>query len=292
MIIAEDNEAAIKIIRKGRCPTMRHISRTHRVAMDWLSETCNNERITMVYINTKAQTADILTKRFTKSDQWIALCQLMNIRPLLSRRSPAQAAPKRAPAVICMRSHNLLSMIPPPPKREVPLPPPLQQREVPPPPPQREVPPPPPPLQNSQDDASQRLGAAGDRARDGMVSWERNPLGTWLRASFGPQVLDELIRELFFNQETDSAAMIARNAAQWSSLADTMAKTLARHNGDQALLSALSMRGLTPHVFQNTARVLQGTPGIHVVDSVLSDAVGDAACEQVVQHWWLCNQEI
>ena len=29
-------EAVIKMIPKGRSPTMRHVSRTHRVALDWL----------------------------------------------------------------------------------------------------------------------------------------------------------------------------------------------------------------------------------------------------------------
>ena len=33
--IFEDNEAVIKMIINGRRPTMRHISRTHRVAFDW-----------------------------------------------------------------------------------------------------------------------------------------------------------------------------------------------------------------------------------------------------------------
>ena len=33
--IFEDNEAVIKMIIKGRSPTMRHVSRTHRVALDW-----------------------------------------------------------------------------------------------------------------------------------------------------------------------------------------------------------------------------------------------------------------
>ena len=32
------NEAVIKMIIKGRSPTMRHVSRTHRVAHDWLFE--------------------------------------------------------------------------------------------------------------------------------------------------------------------------------------------------------------------------------------------------------------
>ena len=31
----EDNEAVIKMVIRGRSPTMRHVSRTHRVALDW-----------------------------------------------------------------------------------------------------------------------------------------------------------------------------------------------------------------------------------------------------------------
>ena len=146
--------------------------------MDWLSETCNNERLTMVHINTKAQTADILTKHFTKSDQWIALCQLMNIRPPLCRRNPAQAAPKRAPAAICLRGHCSPSMLPQPP--------------------QREVPPPPPPPHASQNDPVWWQGAVGDHARVASVSWEQVPLGKYLRASLGPQALGDTIRTLFF----------------------------------------------------------------------------------------------
>ena len=32
LYVFEDNEAVIKMIIKGRSPTMRHVSRTHRVA--------------------------------------------------------------------------------------------------------------------------------------------------------------------------------------------------------------------------------------------------------------------
>ena len=35
LYVFEDNEAVIKMIIKGRSPTMRHVSRTHRVALDW-----------------------------------------------------------------------------------------------------------------------------------------------------------------------------------------------------------------------------------------------------------------
>ena len=34
--VFEDNEAVIKMIIKGRSPKMRRVSRTHRVALDWL----------------------------------------------------------------------------------------------------------------------------------------------------------------------------------------------------------------------------------------------------------------
>ena len=36
LYVFEDNEAVVKMIIKGRSPTMRHVSTTHRVALDWL----------------------------------------------------------------------------------------------------------------------------------------------------------------------------------------------------------------------------------------------------------------
>ena len=41
LYVFEDNEAVIKMIIKGRSPTMRHVSRTHRVALDWLFDRSN-----------------------------------------------------------------------------------------------------------------------------------------------------------------------------------------------------------------------------------------------------------
>ena len=34
LYVFEDNDSVIKMIFKGRSPTMRHVSRTHRVALD------------------------------------------------------------------------------------------------------------------------------------------------------------------------------------------------------------------------------------------------------------------
>ena len=41
LYIFEDNEAVIKMIIEGRSPTMRHVSRTQRVALDWLFDRIN-----------------------------------------------------------------------------------------------------------------------------------------------------------------------------------------------------------------------------------------------------------
>ena len=41
LYVFEENEAVIKMIMKGRSPTMRHVSRTHRVALDWLFDRIN-----------------------------------------------------------------------------------------------------------------------------------------------------------------------------------------------------------------------------------------------------------
>ena len=68
LYVFEDNEAVIKMIMKGRSPTMRHVSRTHRVALDWLFDRINlDPKIQIKYIDTKNQLGDMLTKgNFTR----------------------------------------------------------------------------------------------------------------------------------------------------------------------------------------------------------------------------------
>ena len=57
LYVFEDNEAVIKMIIKGRSPTMRNVSRTHRVALDWLFDRINlDPRIQIKYIDTKKPT--------------------------------------------------------------------------------------------------------------------------------------------------------------------------------------------------------------------------------------------
>ena len=80
LCVFEDNEAVIKMIIKGRSPTMRHVSRTHRVALDWLFDRINlDAKIQIKYIDTKNQLADILTKGNFTRDEWNHLLYLFNI---------------------------------------------------------------------------------------------------------------------------------------------------------------------------------------------------------------------
>ena len=82
LYVFEDNEAVIKMIIKGRSPTMRHVSRTHRVALVWLFDRINlDPKIQIKYIDTKNQLADILTKGNFTRDEWNHLLTLFKYQP-------------------------------------------------------------------------------------------------------------------------------------------------------------------------------------------------------------------
>ena len=80
LYVFEDNEAVIKMIIKGRSPTMRHVLRTHRVALDRLFDRINlDPKIQIKYIDTKNQLAVFLTKGNFTRDEWNHLLCLFNI---------------------------------------------------------------------------------------------------------------------------------------------------------------------------------------------------------------------
>ena len=79
LYVFQDNEAVIKMIVKGRSPTMRHVSRTHRVALDWLFDRINlDAEIQIRHTDTKHQLADMLTKGNFRRDEWNSLLHLFN----------------------------------------------------------------------------------------------------------------------------------------------------------------------------------------------------------------------
>ena len=59
---------------------MRHTSRTHRVALDWLFDRINlDSEIQIRYVDAKHQLADMLTKGNFARDEWVNLLHLSNI---------------------------------------------------------------------------------------------------------------------------------------------------------------------------------------------------------------------
>ena len=107
LYVFEDNEAVIKMITKGRSPTMRHVSRTHRVALDWFFDRINlDTKIQIKYIDTKKQLADILTKGNFIRDEWNHLLCLFNIShfsstnclEVMSKRTQKSAGEERVTA--------------------------------------------------------------------------------------------------------------------------------------------------------------------------------------------------
>ena len=60
--ILEDNQATIKVVMKGYSPKLRHVSRTHKVDLASIKELLDTEPITLDYVVTDEQAADIFTK--------------------------------------------------------------------------------------------------------------------------------------------------------------------------------------------------------------------------------------
>ena len=70
----------IKMKINGGSPTMSHVSRTHRVALDWLFDRIHlDSKIQIRHIDTKQQLADILVKGNFTRDEWNNLLHLFNI---------------------------------------------------------------------------------------------------------------------------------------------------------------------------------------------------------------------
>ena len=116
LYVFEDNEAVIKMIIKGRSPTMRHVSRTQRVALDWLFDRINlDPKIQIKYIDTKNQLADILIKGNYTRDEWNHLLCLFNIShfsftnclELVSKRTQEDVGEERVTA----KSKPLMNLV-------------------------------------------------------------------------------------------------------------------------------------------------------------------------------------
>ena len=78
LCVFEDNQAVFKRIIKGRSLTTRHVSRTHRVALDWLFDRINlDSKIQIKYSDTKNQLIDTLTTGNFTRDEWNHLLSVL-----------------------------------------------------------------------------------------------------------------------------------------------------------------------------------------------------------------------
>ena len=95
---------------------MRHVSRTHRVALDWLFDRINlDAKIQIKYIDTKNQLADILTRGNFTRDEWNHFLCLSNISHFsstvcsetMAKRSQQDSGEERVTA----KSRPMMSLI-------------------------------------------------------------------------------------------------------------------------------------------------------------------------------------
>jgi hypothetical protein len=57
---------------------MRHLGRTHRVAISWPHERFSSEDVDLFYENTEHMAADVFTKGFVDAAKWMHACGLIN----------------------------------------------------------------------------------------------------------------------------------------------------------------------------------------------------------------------
>ena len=117
LYVFEDNEAVIKMIIKGRSLTMRHVSRTHRVALDWLFDGINlDAKIqNQIHLTPRTNSYTYWQGNFTR-DEWNHLLCLFNISHFssinsleaMSKRTQEDAGEERVTAK-SMPMMNLVS---------------------------------------------------------------------------------------------------------------------------------------------------------------------------------------
>ena len=67
----EDTAAVIHVINRGRTPNRRHVTRRHKVDLDWLCESVDSDHSMLIeHMRTSDQLADMLTKGIFTTMQW------------------------------------------------------------------------------------------------------------------------------------------------------------------------------------------------------------------------------
>jgi len=86
--VMEDNQATIKIVRKGYSMKLRHINRTHKVNLGGLKEVFDDDNVVLSYVETHSQAADIFTKAL-QPIRWDNALKLLGIYKQATRAKVA-----------------------------------------------------------------------------------------------------------------------------------------------------------------------------------------------------------
>ena len=76
LIVHEDNQAMMTVVKSGRNPTMRYLKKMHRVSVAWLHQRFKSKVYELVYEVSCRMAADIYTKAFSDPFKWVAVCVL------------------------------------------------------------------------------------------------------------------------------------------------------------------------------------------------------------------------
>ena len=91
LLILEDNQATIKVLKRGYSPKLRHIQRTHKVNLGSIKEVLDRDFVSMPYCPTDLQAADIFTKTLAPS-KWDNALRLLGMRTDLGGKAPKSVA--------------------------------------------------------------------------------------------------------------------------------------------------------------------------------------------------------
>ena len=80
LCLIEDNESTVCIIKSGRNPTMRHLSRTQGVIIGWLRDLYKKNLFNVMYSRTESQCADVFTKCFKDLPKWEQAYRMIGMR--------------------------------------------------------------------------------------------------------------------------------------------------------------------------------------------------------------------
>ena len=78
MLFLEDNQATLRIIITGKNQVLRHVYRTHRINVHWISQVVREQPIDLGVCESHFMAGDISTTCFGITDKWNRVMKLID----------------------------------------------------------------------------------------------------------------------------------------------------------------------------------------------------------------------